>query len=51
MNPDNIRIVLLGTTHPGNIGSSARAMKTMGLSRLHLVAPLHYPDHRAQATA
>lgn len=51
MNPDNIRIVLLGTTHPGNIGSSARAMKTMGLCRLHLVAPLHYPDPRAQATA
>ncbi|EAR21189.1 RNA methyltransferase [Nitrococcus mobilis] len=51
MNPDNIRIVLLGTTHPGNIGSAARAMKTMGLSRLHLVAPLYYPDPRAQATA
>lgn len=51
MKPDNVRIVLLGTTHPGNIGSAARAMKTMGLSRLHLVAPLHYPDARAQATA
>ncbi len=51
MNPDNVHIVLLGTTHPGNIGSAARAMKTMGLSRLHLVAPLHYPDPRAQATA
>ncbi|MDN5848769.1 MAG: RNA methyltransferase [Nitrococcus sp.] len=51
MNPDNVRIVLLGTTHPGNIGSAARAMKTMGLSRLHLVAPLYYPDDRAQATA
>ncbi len=34
-----VRIVLVGTTHPGNIGSSARAMKTMGLSRLMLVAP------------
>lgn len=51
MKPDNIRIVLLGTTHPGNIGSSARAMKTMGLSRLHLVAPLRYPDPQAEATA
>lgn len=51
MNPDNIRIVLLGTTHPGNIGSAARAMKTMGLSQLHLVAPLHYPDPQALATA
>ncbi|MEW6764214.1 MAG: RNA methyltransferase [Pseudomonadota bacterium] len=34
-----VRIVLVGTTHPGNIGSAARAMKTMGLSRLMLVAP------------
>lgn len=51
MNPDNVRIVLLGTTHPGNLGSTARAMKTMGLSNLHLVAPLHYPDPRAEAMA
>ena len=35
----NIRIVLVGTQHPGNIGAAARAMKTMGLSRLVLVAP------------
>lgn len=34
-----IRIVLVGTQHPGNIGSAARAMKTMGLTRLVLVAP------------
>ena len=34
-----IRIVLVGTQHPGNIGSAARALKTMGLSRLVLVAP------------
>src|SRR5512133_1650952 len=34
-----IRIVLVGTQHPGNIGSAARAVKTMGLSRLVLVAP------------
>ena len=36
---DRIRIVLVGTQHPGNIGAAARAMKTMGLSRLVLVAP------------
>ncbi|MBU8976352.1 MULTISPECIES: RNA methyltransferase [unclassified Lysobacter] len=34
-----LRIVLVGTQHPGNMGSAARAMKTMGLSRLVLVAP------------
>lgn len=51
MNPDNVRVVLMGTTHPGNIGATARAMKTMGLSRLHLVAPAHFPDPMAQATA
>ena len=34
----DLRIVLVGTQHPGNIGSAARAMKTMGLSRLALVA-------------
>src|SRR5690606_31137786 len=36
---ETIRIVLVGTQHPGNIGSAARAMKTMGLRRLALVAP------------
>ncbi|RJG47602.1 tRNA (cytosine(32)/uridine(32)-2'-O)-methyltransferase TrmJ [Motilimonas pumila] len=36
---DNVRIVLIGTSHPGNIGSAARAMKTMGLSDLVLVSP------------
>jgi len=39
-----IRIVLVGTQHPGNIGSAARAMKTMGLTRLVLVAPEKAPD-------
>lgn len=48
---DNIRIVLIGTTHPGNLGSAARAMKTMGLSRLHLVAPQHRPNAQAHAMA
>ncbi len=42
-------MVLSHTTHPGNIGAAARAMKTMGLSRLYLVNPRHFPD--AQATA
>lgn len=36
---ERIRIVLIGTSHPGNIGAAARAMKTMGLSQLSLVAP------------
>ncbi|MDQ3229634.1 MAG: RNA methyltransferase [Pseudomonadota bacterium] len=39
-----IRIVLVGTQHPGNLGAAARAMKTMGLSRLVLVAPEKKPD-------
>ncbi|HEU4774988.1 MAG TPA: RNA methyltransferase [Lysobacter sp.] len=39
-----IRIVLVGTQHPGNIGSAARALKTMGLARLVLVAPQKPPD-------
>ncbi len=46
-----IRIVLVATTHPGNIGSSARAMKTMGLTNLVLVAPRHYPSAEATARA
>ncbi|MCI3951537.1 MAG: methyltransferase TrmH [Burkholderiales bacterium] len=45
---ENIRVVLCGTTHPGNIGASARALKTMGLARLYLVAPQRYPDPQAQ---
>ncbi|WP_163835119.1 tRNA (cytosine(32)/uridine(32)-2'-O)-methyltransferase TrmJ [Spartinivicinus ruber] len=40
---DNIRVVLVNTSHPGNIGAVARAMKTMGLSDLRLVAPDEYP--------
>jgi tRNA (cytidine32/uridine32-2'-O)-methyltransferase len=36
---DRIRVVLVNTSHPGNIGAAARAMKIMGLSRLYLVAP------------
>lgn len=48
---DSLRIVLVGTQHPGNIGSAARAMKTMGLSRLMLVAPQRFPDREAYALA
>ena len=48
---ENIRIVLVGTSHPGNIGSAARAMKTMGLSQLYLVAPQAEVDNNAIALA
>src|SRR5690606_8925573 len=46
-----VRIVLVETTHPGNIGASARAMKTMGLSDLGLVAPRAFPSDEATARA
>jgi len=46
-----IRIVLINTTHPGNIGATARAMKVMGLSSLHLVTPKIYPSAEATAMA
>lgn len=51
VNLDNLRVVLVGTTHPGNIGAAARAMKTMGLHRLVLVNPARYPDAEATARA
>jgi tRNA/rRNA methyltransferase len=44
----NIRVVLSQTAHPGNIGAAARAMKTMGLAHLTLVAPERYPDPQAE---
>lgn len=44
---DKIRIVLVNTSHPGNIGSAARAMKTMGLHRLVLVSPRLFPHSKA----
>lgn len=43
----NIRIVLCGTAHPGNIGAAARAMRTMGITDLALVNPQRYPDPQA----
>ena len=48
---ERIRIVLVGTQHPGNIGSAARAMKTMGLRRLVLVAPEVEPNAESSALA
>lgn len=47
----NIRIVLVNTSHQGNIGSAARAMKTMGLSDLVLVDPVEAPQSHANALA
>ncbi|HWH39416.1 MAG TPA: RNA methyltransferase [Usitatibacter sp.] len=47
----NVRIVLSRPSHPGNIGSAARAMKTMGFSDLRLVAPKSFPDAQADALA
>ena len=48
---NKIRIVLIDTTHPGNIGATARAMKVMGVSGLHLVNPAIYPHADATARA
>lgn len=48
---ERIRIVLVNTSHPGNIGAAARAMKTMGLSDLYLVDPAAFPDPEASARA
>ncbi|CAN5625152.1 RNA methyltransferase [soil metagenome] len=48
---ERIRIVLVGTQHPGNIGAAARAIKTMGLRRLVLVAPERFPHADALAMA
>jgi len=48
---DRLRIVLVGTQHPGNIGSAARAMKTMGLRHLVLVLPECFPHRDAEAMA
>ena len=47
----NIRIVLIGTTHPGNIGAVARAMKNMCLEQLCLVRPKVFPSAEATARA
>jgi TrmH family RNA methyltransferase len=46
-----MRVVLINTTHPGNIGAAARAMKVMGLEQLHLVTPKVFPHADATARA
>lgn len=46
-----IRVVLVRPSHPGNIGAAARAMQTMGLSKLVLVDPRRFPDPEAMAMA
>lgn len=48
---ERIRVVLSHTSHAGNIGAAARAMKTMGLSRLYLVNPKSFPNPHADAMA
>ena len=48
---ERVRVVLSRTSHPGNIGAAARAMKTMGLSHLVLVSPHAFPDPVATARA
>lgn len=48
---ERVRVVLSRTSHPGNIGAAARAMKTMGLTQLVLVAPKRFPDDEAIARA
>ena len=45
----HIRVVLSHTSHPGNIGAAARAMKTMGIVSLYLVNPKKFPDAEAEA--
>jgi tRNA (cytidine32/uridine32-2'-O)-methyltransferase len=51
MTTSNIRVVLINTTHPGNIGATARAMKNMCLSDLALVNPAQFPSAEATARA
>ncbi len=51
MKLENIKVVMVGTTHPGNVGAAARAMATMGFARLVLVAPACRVDETAYARA
>lgn len=48
---NNIRIILIETSHPGNIGAVARAMKTMGLTQLYLINPKLFPHQKANEMA
>ena len=45
---EQLRIILVEPSHPGNVGATARAMKTMGLSQLVLVRPKRFPDPQAE---
>jgi tRNA/rRNA methyltransferase len=47
----NVRVILSHTSHPGNIGAAARAMKTMGLEQLYLINPVKFPDKQADIMA
>lgn len=51
MSLNNIRVVMINTSHPGNIGAAARVMKNMGLTRLYLVNPKQFPNYEATAMA
>ena len=51
MTLDRIRIVLVNTTHPGNIGGAARAMANMGVNHLYLVGPQRFPSTEATVRA
>lgn len=51
MSLENIRVVMINTSHPGNIGAAARVMKNMGLKRLYLVEPKNFPNYEATAMA
>ena len=48
---ETVKIILVNTTHPGNIGAAARAMKTMGLEHLVLVSPEQFPSAECTARA
>ena len=48
---DAVRFVLVNTSHPGNIGAAARAIRTMGMERLALVTPQAFPHREATALA
>lgn len=48
---ENVRIVLVETSHSGNIGAVARAMKNMGMNNLYLVQPASFPDEASYARA
>lgn len=48
---DTIRVVMINTSHPGNIGAAARVMKNMGLTRLYLVNPKLFPNAEATSMA